>query len=177
MAQLTTKEFADMIAMLAEHLRLDRLHERLLKANALVSRKRPPTAHVLATQLYQLSGGLQRAHPARYAVEVLWQEMLSAQVKEEHAKTIETLADRINACLTERMEIIPEKSLELVAALGAYHQALAALTNDEVASLEMVLRASADVARFFREHKEEIIAAEAKEKFKLQNEELAKSEE
>lgn len=167
MAQLTTKEFDDLIAALAEHLHLDRLHERLLKANALVSRKRPPTVQALATQLYQLSAGLRRSHPARYAIEVLWQEMLSAQIKEEQAKTVETLADRINACLTERMEVIPEKSAELLAALGAYHQALAALTSNEIASLEMLLRASTDVAHFFREHKTEIL----NEELRVQNEE------
>ena len=163
MAQLTAKEFDDLITLLAEHLSLDRFHERLLKANALVSRKRPPTAQALAAQLYQLSAGLRRAHAARYAVEVLWQEMLSARVTEDHSKTLETLAERVNACLTERLEVIPEKSTELVAALGAYYQAVAALTSDEVAYLEMVLRASTDVARFFREHKEEITAAQKDE--------------
>jgi len=157
-AQLTTPEFDTLITLLAEHLSLDRLHERLLKANALVSRKRPPTVQALAAQLYQLSAGLRRAHPARYAVEVLWQEMLSARVTEAHSKTLETLAERVNACLTERLEVIPAKSAELLAALGSYYQAVAALTRDEVAYVEMLLRASTDVARFFREHKEEITA-------------------
>ena len=156
MAQLTAKEFDDLIMLLAEHLSLDRFHERLLKANALVSRKRPPTAQALAAQLYQLSVGLRRAHPARYAVEVLWQEMLSARVTEEHSKTLATLAERVNACLTERLEVIPEKSAELLAALGAYYQAVAALTSDEVAYVEVLLRASTDVARFLRERKDEI---------------------
>jgi len=159
MAQLTAKEFDDLITTLANHLRLDRLHERLLKANALVSRKRPQTPQALATQLYQLSAGLRRAHPARYTVEVLWQEMLSSQVTEEHNKTLETLADRVNTCLTERMEVIPEKSQELIAALSAYHQAIAALTNDEFAYLEMLLRASTDVARFLREHRDAILTS------------------
>ena len=163
MAQLTTPEFDTLITLLAEHLSLDRLHERLLKANALVSRKRPPTAQALAAQLYQLSAGLRRAHPARYAVEVLWQEMLSTRVTEEHSKTLETLAERVNACLTERLEVIPEKSAELLAALGAYYQAVAALTSDEVAYVEVLLRASTDVARFFREHQEEITGAQKAE--------------
>jgi len=162
-AQLTTPEFDTLITLLAEHLSLDRLHERLLKANALVSRKRPPTAQALAAQLYQLSAGLRRAHPARYAVEVLWQEMLSTRVTEEHSKTLETLAERVNACLTERLEVIPEKSAELLAALGAYYQAVAALTSDEVAYVEVLLRASTDVARFFREHQEEITGAQKAE--------------
>lgn len=163
MAQLTTKEFEDLITLLANHLRFERLHERLLKANALVSRKRPPNPQALASQLYQLSAGLRRQHPSRYAIELLWQEMLSENVKEEHSKTLETLADRVNACLTERLEVIPEKSADLLAALGAYHQAVAALTNDEVAYLEVLLRASTDVARFLREHKEEITAVKNEE--------------
>lgn len=161
MAHLTAKEFDDLILVLVNHLRLDRLHERLLKANALISRKRPPTAQALAAQLYQLSAGLRRPHAARYAVEVLWQEMLSVQMSEEHGKTLETLADRVNACLTERMEVIPEKSAQLLAALGAYHQAVAALTNDEIAYLEVLLRASTDVARFLREHQDEILQKNA----------------
>jgi len=158
MAQLTPKEFDDLIARLVDHHSFARFHERLLKANALVSRKRPPTAQALATQLYQLSAGLRRDHPARYVVEISWQDMLSARVTDEHSKTLETLAERINGCLTERLEVIPEKGTELLAALGAYHQAVAALTSDEVAYLEMLLRASSGVAQFLREHRGEILA-------------------
>jgi len=157
MAQLTIKEFDDLIAKLVDHFTLARFHERLLKANALVSRKRPPTAQALAGQLYQLSAGLRRDHPARYTVEILWQDMLSTRVSEEHGKTLETLAERINGCLTERLEVIPEKEAELLAALGAYHQAVAALTDDQVAYLEMLLRTSASVAQFLREHRGEIV--------------------
>jgi len=48
--------------------------------------------------------------------------LLSGRVTDEHSKTLETLAERINGCLTERLEVIPEKGTELLAALGAYHQ-------------------------------------------------------
>ncbi len=161
MAQLTAKEFEDVISLLANHLRLDRFHEKLLKANALVSRKRPPSAQVLAGQLYQLSAGLRRNHPARYAVELLWQEMLGENIKEEHGKMLEGLADRINECLTEKLEIIPTKSADLLTALGSYHQAVATLTNDEVAYLEVLMRASIDVAQFLRNHRGDILAASA----------------
>ena len=159
MAQLTQKEFDDLIARLTDHLSLARFHERLLKANALVSRKRPPNAQALAAQLYQLSAGLRRDHPSRYAVEVLWQDMLASRVTEEHGKTLETLAERVNACLTERLEVIPDKSADLLTALGAYHQAVAALTDEEVAYLEMLLRATASVAQFLRERRSEIAAS------------------
>lgn len=170
MAQLTQKEFDDLILRLTDHLTLARFHERLLKANALVSRKRPPNAQALAAQLYQLSAGLRREHPARYAIEVLWQDMLSAQVTEEHGNTLEVLTERVNACLTDRLEVIPEKGADLLAALGAYHQAVAALTNDDVAYLEMLMRATVDVAQFLREHKDEIVAAKS-EPAAVQNEE------
>lgn len=124
-----------------------------------MSRKRPQTSQALASQLYQLSAGLRRVHPARYAVETLWQEMLSQQIKEEYNKTLEALADRVNGCLTERLAVIPEKRQELIAALGAYYQAIASCTTDDIAYLEMLLRASTDVARFLREHRTEIVAA------------------
>ena len=158
MAQLTVKEFEEVVSTLADHLRMDRFHEKLLKANALVSRRRPASVQALAGQLYQLSAGLRRNHPARYAVELLWQEMLTENVKEEHGKMLETLTERINACLTEKLEVIPEKQEDLTSALGAYHQAVAALTSDDVAYLEIIMRASSDVARFLREHKSAVLA-------------------
>jgi len=157
MAQLTVKEFDDLIGKLVAHLGLNQFHEKLLKANAVVSRKRPASVQALATQLYQLSAGLRREHPARYAVEVLWQDMLSKSVSEEQSKTIEGLIEKVNSCLTERFEIIPEKADDLVAALGDYHQGLAALTDEEIAYTELLLRAAGDVARFLRERKTEII--------------------
>jgi len=89
MAQLTVKEFDDLIGKLVTHLGLNQFHEKLLKANAVVSRKRPANVQALATQLYQLSAGLRRDHPARYAVEVLWQDMLSKSVNDEQNKPIE----------------------------------------------------------------------------------------
>ncbi|MBI3250220.1 MAG: hypothetical protein HYZ50_27305 [Deltaproteobacteria bacterium] len=161
MAHLTAKEFEHVVVTLADHLRFDRLHEKLLQANALVSRKRPASVQVLAGQLYQLSAGLRRNHPARHAIEFLWQDMLSERMKEEQGKTLEALTDRVNGCLTEKFAIVPEKQAELIAALGAYYQAMSALTNDEVAYLEVLMRASVDVAQFLRENKEEVLAAGA----------------
>ena len=75
MAQLTVNEFNDIVSKLVDYLGLNQFHDKLIKANAVVSRKRPANAQVLATQLYQLSAGLRREHPARYAIEVLWQDM------------------------------------------------------------------------------------------------------
>src|SRR5262245_25720598 len=162
MAQLTVKEFDDLIGKLVAHLGLNQFYEKLLKANAVVSRKRPPNAQALATQLYQLSAGLRREHPARYAIEVLWQDMLSKNIDQEKTQTIESLIEQVNACLNDRLEVLPEKTSDLVMALGAYHRGLAALTTDEVAYMEMLLRATPDVARFLRERKTEVIAAGAR---------------
>jgi hypothetical protein len=162
MAQLTVNEFNELVSKLADHLGLNQFYEKLIKANAVVSRKRPANVQALATQLYQLSAGLRREHPARYAVEVLWQDMLSKSVGEEQSKTIEGLIEKVNSCLTDRFEIIPEKTNELVVALGDYHRGLATLTNDEIAYTEMLLRATGDVARFLRERKVEIVEAGAK---------------
>lgn len=157
MAQLTVNEFNDVVSKLVDYLGLNQFYDKLIKANAVVSRKRPANAQVLATQLYQLSAGLRREHPARYAIEVLWQDMLSKSVTDEQNKTIEELIEKVNTCLTERFEIIPEKTSDLVAALGDYHRSLATLTNDDVAYTELLLRATGDVARFLRERKAEVI--------------------
>ncbi len=161
MAQLSAQEFTGLIAHLAEHMGLARLHARLTRANALVSRKRPATVSALAHQLYQLSAGLRSQHAARYTVEMVWQEMLSSKMDEERSKTIEALAGRVNACLSERLEVVVDKQSELSAALGAYAQALAAVSTTEIAYVEMLLRASTSVAHFVRQHKAELFALAA----------------
>ncbi len=40
------------------------------------------------------------------------------------------LAERVNACLFERLEVLPDKQADLLVALGAYHRALATLSTD-----------------------------------------------
>ena len=159
MAQLTTQEFENMIATVVERVGFNRFYENLIKANALVSRKRPANAKALASQLYQLSAGLRREHPARYAVEVVWQDMLSKSVNEEQTKIIEQLIEQVNTCLSEKLEVLPEKTSDLVTALGAYHRGLATLTTEEIAYTEMLLRATTEVARFLRERKADVLAA------------------
>lgn len=161
MAQLNAQEFSDLITSLVEHMGLTQFHARLMKANALVSRKRPAEVSALANQLYQLSAGLRREHAARYAIEMLWREMLSGKMDEEHSKTIEALAERVNACLSERLEVVPDKQSDLLSALGAYHQALATLSTDKTAYLEMLLRATSSVAQFLRQHKAGLSAVAA----------------
>lgn len=159
MAHVTSAEFDTIIRLLSDHYSLPGLHERLLKANALVSRKRPPRWQPLANQLYQLSAGLRREHPARYAVEVLWQELVSETVGDDRQETLNRLAEGINACLTETLDVVPEKRADLIAALGAYHRALAEAASADVAYTEVVLRASTGVAEFLRAHVDEVTAA------------------
>ena len=159
MAHVTSREFDTLIQLLTEQYGLSALHARLLKANALVSHKRPARWQPLANQLYQLSAGLRREHPARYAIELLWQEWISETTEGVQQETFDTLAEGINACLTEKFVVIPDRQTDLIAALGAYHHALAGVASADVAYIEILLRASKDVAHFLREHKEEVLAA------------------
>jgi len=159
MAHVTSREFDTLIQLLTEQYGLSALHARLLKANALVSHKRPSRWQPLANQLYQLSAGLRRDHPARYALEMLWQELISGVTEGVEQETFDALAERINACLTEKFEVIPDRQTDLIAALGAYHHTLASIASADVAYIEILLRASKDVAQFLREHKEEVRTA------------------
>ena len=159
MAHVTSHEFDTIIRLLTEQYSLNVFHARLLKANALVSHKRPARWQPLANQLYQLSAGLRRDHPARYAIELLWQELVSGTTEGVEQETFDALAERINACLTEKFEVIPDRQTDLIAALGAYHHTLAGVASADVAYIEILLRASNDVAQFLREHKAEVLAA------------------
>ena len=159
MAHVTSGEFDTLIQLLTEQYGLSALHARLLQANALVSHKRPARWQPLANQLYQLSAGLRRDHPARYALEMLWQEMISGTTESVEQETFDALAERINACLTEKFEVIPDRQTDLIAALGAYQHTLASVSSADIAYIEILLRASKDVAQFLRDHKEEVIAA------------------
>lgn len=159
MAHVTSREFDTLIQLLTEQYGLSALHTRLLKANALVSHKRPARWQPLANQLYQLSAGLRRDHPARYALEMLWQELISGMTEGVEQETFDVLAERINACLTEKFEVIPDRQTDLIAALGAYHHTLTSVASADGAYIEILLRASEDVAQFLREHKEEVLAA------------------
>ena len=159
MAHVTSREFDTIIQLLTEQYGLSALHTRLLKANALVSHKRPARWQPLANQLYQLSAGLRREHPARYAIELLWQELISETTEGVQQETLDALTESINACLTEKFAVIPDRQTDLIAALGAYHHALAGVASADVAYLEILLRASSDVAQFLREHEEEVLVA------------------
>ena len=120
MAQLTVKEFDDLIGKLVAHLGLNQFYEKLLKAMPRCRVSARANVQALAMQLYQLSAGLRREHPARYAVEVLWQDMLSKSVNEEQSKSIEGLIEKVNAGspngsrLSRRKRTILSRLLEII---------------------------------------------------------------
>lgn len=146
MAQLTHEEFAAAVAALAEHLGVERLRERLARMNAFHSRRGLNTAAALADRLQLLTGGLRRQVPATYAFSSLWNEMVGGRVGEEGEKTLEGLADQVNACLDPHEAIVAGKEEALDQALAAYRDALASATGEPVARLDMLLKAVPAVA-------------------------------
>jgi hypothetical protein len=150
MAQLTQAEFQRAMALLADEMGLQRLRDRFVRLNALVTRRKVASAQHLADQLYMLSAGLRRQVPATYAFHAVWTESLNAKLGEEGEKNLEKLADAVNACLSEDEAILPDKSVELDAALAAYRQALSTAVGDEIAHMDMLLKAVAPIAAKLR---------------------------
>jgi len=151
MAFLTAAEFGEAVSALATHLGIERLRDRLARLNAFTSRRGLGTASAIAERLHLLTGGLRRQVPATYAFSTLWHEMVGARLGEEGEKRLETLADQVNACLTDGEAISPGKEDALDQALAAYHEALAKATGAEVARLDMLLKAVPSVAERLRQ--------------------------
>ena len=84
---------------------------------------------------------------------------MSETVGDDRQETLNRLAEGINACLTGTLDVVPEKHADLIAALGAYHRALADAASAEVAYTEIVLRASTSVAEFLHAHVDEVTSA------------------
>ena len=150
MASLTAEEFVQSVRCLADDLGLQRLRDKLARLNALVTRRRTPTAEALADQLYTLTGGLRRQVAATVALHSLWAEQMNQRLGEDGEKTLEELADKINACLGERDQINPEKESELDELLGVYEQRLADKVGPERARLDMLLKAVPAIATKLR---------------------------
>ncbi len=150
MANLTQQEFAQAIAFLAEDLGLQRLRDRLVRLNALVTRRGAASPQQLADQLYLLTAGLRRQVPATVAFQSIWTERINERLGEEGEKAIEALAEKINACLGERDRIIPEKEAELDQALAEYAHRLSDAIGRERARLDMLLKAVPAVAAKLR---------------------------
>ncbi len=139
------------VSIVAERMGYGRLYERLVQLNAFVSRKRPPTPAILADRLYNLSGGLRRQVPATIAFHTVWAECIGRSIGEEHDKTLEGIAERINATLTsDEQAIQPEKHTELDAALGEYERVLVGAVGPAAARLDMIMKAVPAVAETVR---------------------------
>lgn len=150
MARLNAGEFEQLIHLLAAAHGLGRLQDRLVRLNAVVSRRRLGNEASLARQLYPLTGGLERDGVATRVVLALWEEHLGSKLEEDASKRLDELAEQVNACLTESHGIAPGKDDDLRQALSAYREELARHVGEEAARLTMLCRAVPDVARLLR---------------------------
>lgn len=146
MAYLTQKEFHRAIELLADECGLQRLRDKLVRLNALVTRRKVASTQALADQLYMLTGNLRRQVAATYAFHHLWAESLQAKLGEDGEKSLEALAEPVNSCLGEDDQILAGKEAEIDAALAAYQEALRAAVGSETARLDMLLKAVPAVA-------------------------------
>jgi hypothetical protein len=146
MAVLTQKEFQRAVTLLAEEMGLQRLRDRFVRLNALVTRRKVASPESLADQLYLLSAGLRRQVPATYAFHAVWGESINAKLGEDGEKNLEKMAEAVNACLGQKDEILAEKAAELDAALAEYERALSAVVGTEKARMDMLLKAVPAIA-------------------------------
>jgi len=150
MAQLTQAEFQHAITLLANDMGLQRLRDRFVRLNGLVTRRKVASPQALADQLYLLSAGLRRQVPATYAFHAIWSEQLNSKLGEEGEKTIEKLAETVNGCLGEDETILPEKAADLDAALAEYARTLGSAVGDEMARMDMLLKSVPAIAAKLR---------------------------
>jgi hypothetical protein len=146
MAVLTQKEFQRAITLLADEMGLQRLRDRFVRLNALVTRRKVASADSLADQLYMLSAGLRRQVAATYAFHAVWGEAVNQKLGEDGEKNLEKLAEAVNACLGEKDEILADKAAELETALAEYERALSAVVGAEKARMDMLLKAVPAIA-------------------------------
>jgi hypothetical protein len=150
MAHLTQTEFQGAIRLLAAETGVQRLRDRFVKLNALVTRRKVSSPEQLADQLYLLSAGLRKQVAATYAFHAVWTESLNAKLGEDGEKQLEKLAEAVNACLGDHDAIVPEKAAELDAALAEYERALSAAAGPEMARMDMLLKAVPAIAEKLR---------------------------
>jgi hypothetical protein len=139
------------VTIVAERMGYGKLYDRLVQLNAFVSRRRPPSPEILADRLYNLSGGLRRQVPATIAFHTVWAECVGQRIGEEQEKTLEGIADRINATLTaDEQAIQPGKTAELASALDEYEQVLVGVVGPRAARIDMIIKAVPAVAETLR---------------------------
>lgn len=150
MALLTQDEFTRAMTLLADDLGLQRLRDRFVRFNALVTRRRAASAQQLADQLYTLTGALRRQVPATIAFHTIWSQQVNEKLGEDGEKELETIAEKVNACLGDDEKLVPEKEADLDAALAEYMQRLAGVIGAERARIDMLLKAVPDVCTKLR---------------------------
>lgn len=150
MASLTPEEFTQSVRCLAADIGLQRLRDKLVRLNALVTRRGATSPEALADQLYMLTGGLRRQVAPTLALQSLWAEQISEKVGEDGEKALEELAEKINGCLGERDAVQADKEAELDTLLREYEGQLAAKVGTERARLDMLLKAVPAVATKLR---------------------------
>ncbi len=151
MANPTGEELREAVGLLADRVGYAKLYDRLVRLNAFVSRRKPPSPAALADRLYALTGGLRRQVPASVAFHSVWTETFTRTLGEETDKSLEAIAERINAAISEDERTVRDgKSDELDAALGDYEQALTAAIGPRAARIDMLLKAVNPVAERLR---------------------------
>lgn len=151
MANLKVEEFNKIIECLSEDHGLQRFRDKLVRLNALVTRRKAVSATRLATQLYTLTGGLRREVPATVAIHSLWAEQVNERLGEDGEKELEGIAAQINECLGDDDEIIPDKADDIGGHIRRYEERLAASIGPDRARLDMILKAVPEVADRLRE--------------------------
>ena len=150
MTGLSPAEFECTIRVLSNEIGFERLKDRLVRNGAFTSKRGLGSVKALADRLYMLSGGLRREVPASYAFQSLWNETFTSLIRDENERLLAETADRINACLIGGKTIDPEKAGTLDEALGSYHRTAASVLGEEVARLDMLLKAVPAVAERIR---------------------------
>jgi ABC-type transporter Mla subunit MlaD len=150
MAQISRSEFERAVTALVDHFGLDRTRDKLARFGAFRARRGLGSRDALADRLFRLTGGLRMSSPATYAFSALWAELISAHLGEDGSEKIDALAEGVNACLGDGDHLVAGKEAELDTALAKYRAALAEKTGDEIADLDMLLKAVPDVAERLR---------------------------
>lgn len=151
MARLFPAEFDNLIGELIAAHTIGKLQDKLVRLHAVVSRRRLGSAAALSHQLYQLTLGLEREGLVSQVVLALWEEHLGSKLDETAAKDLEAIAEKINACLSLRMDVIAEHEQDLRAALQEYRSKLSGRVGVRAAHVTMLTRALPEVARRIRE--------------------------
>lgn len=150
MANLKVEEFNQLIGFLVADHGLQSLRDKLVRLNALVTRRKAISTERLASQLYTLTGGLRREVPPTIAIHSLWAEQVNKGLGEDGEKELEEIAEQINECLGDRDRIIEGKSDEIAGHVRRYEMRLAAAIGADRARVDMILKAVPDVADLLR---------------------------